>query len=117
MPDLPHELEGFVTALTRHQTRLRGLVRCLLFDPAQTEDVLQDTFIRLVTEAQAGRMPDNVRAWLYRVAANAAISRSRVPRGTCCLSYASLRGVGVNWDSNAVLICPNAATMARPPAS
>ncbi len=41
------------------------------------EDVLQDTFIRLIHEARAGRMPDKVRPWLYRVAANVAISRGR----------------------------------------
>ena len=46
-------------------------------DPEVAEDVLQETFIRLIREARAGRMPDNVRAWLYRVAANLAISRGR----------------------------------------
>jgi RNA polymerase sigma factor (sigma-70 family) len=46
-------------------------------DPEIAEDVLQETFIRLIREARAGRMPDNVRAWLYRVAANFAISRGR----------------------------------------
>ncbi len=46
-------------------------------DHEVAEDVLQDAFIRLIREARAGRMPDNVRAWLYRVAANLAISRGR----------------------------------------
>jgi RNA polymerase sigma-70 factor (ECF subfamily) len=46
-------------------------------DPDTAEDLLQDAFIRLIREARAGRMPDQVRPWLYRVAANAAISRSR----------------------------------------
>lgn len=46
-------------------------------DREAAEDLLQDTFIRLIREARAGRMPDEVRPWLYRVAANAAISRSR----------------------------------------
>jgi RNA polymerase sigma factor (sigma-70 family) len=46
-------------------------------DREVAEDVLQDTFIRLIREARAGRMPDNPRAWLYRVAANLAISRGR----------------------------------------
>jgi RNA polymerase sigma-70 factor (ECF subfamily) len=46
-------------------------------DPEVAEDLLQETFIRLIREARAGRMPDNVRAWLYRVAANLAISRGR----------------------------------------
>lgn len=46
-------------------------------DPDVAEDLLQDTFIRLVREARAGRMPEQVRPWLYRTAANAAIDRGR----------------------------------------
>ena len=46
-------------------------------DREAAEELLQDTFIRLIREGRAGRMPDDVRPWLYRVAANAAISRGR----------------------------------------
>ena len=46
-------------------------------DREAAEDLLQETFIRLITETRAGRPPEQVRAWLYRVAANAAISRGR----------------------------------------
>jgi len=52
---------------------LLGMTR----DPDVAEDVLQDTFLKLVREARAGRMPDEVRPWLYRTAANAAIDRGR----------------------------------------
>jgi RNA polymerase sigma-70 factor, ECF subfamily len=52
---------------------LAGMTR----DAEVAEDVLQDTFLRLVREARAGRMPDEVRPWLYRTAANAAIDRGR----------------------------------------
>lgn len=52
------------------------LVR-MTHDRDVAEELLQDTFIRLIREARAGRMPDEVRPWLYRVAANAAISRAR----------------------------------------
>jgi len=54
-------------------TFLIGMTR----DRDVAEDLLQDTFIRLIREARANRMPDDVRPWLYRVAANAAISRGR----------------------------------------
>jgi RNA polymerase sigma factor (sigma-70 family) len=57
------ELLAFLVGMTR--------------DPEVAEDLLQDTFVRLIREARAGRMPENVRAWLYRVAANAAIDRGR----------------------------------------
>ncbi len=57
------ELFAFLVGMTR--------------DDQVAEDILQDTFLRLIREARAGRMPDQVRAWLYRTAANAAIDRSR----------------------------------------
>jgi RNA polymerase sigma-70 factor (ECF subfamily) len=57
------ELFAFLVGMTR--------------DADAAEDVLQDTFLRLVREARAGRMPDQVRPWLYRAAANAAIDRGR----------------------------------------
>ena len=41
------------------------------------EDLLQEAFLRLTREVAAGRGPDNVRAWLYRVAANLTCSRGR----------------------------------------
>ena len=57
------ELYAFLVGMTR--------------DADTAEDVLQDTFLRLVREARAGRMPYDVRPWLYRTAANAAIDRGR----------------------------------------
>lgn len=41
------------------------------------EDLVQESFLRLIREVQAGRTPDNVRAWLYRVCTNLATSRGR----------------------------------------
>lgn len=46
-------------------------------DPEVAADVTQEAFIRLLTEAQAGRFPDNVGGWLYRTSANLVISRQR----------------------------------------
>lgn len=52
---------------------LRGLTR----DPEVASDLTQEAFLRLHVEVGAGRTPDDVRAWLYRVAANLAMSRGR----------------------------------------
>lgn len=57
------DLFGFLTNATR--------------DREVAEDLLQETFLRLVRETQAGRTPDNIRAWLYRVASNLVVSRAR----------------------------------------
>ena len=54
-----------------------GFLLRMTHDADEADDLVQETFIKLVREARAGRMPDDVRPWLYRVAANAAISRRR----------------------------------------
>jgi RNA polymerase sigma-70 factor (ECF subfamily) len=46
-------------------------------EPATAEDITQESFLRLTTEIQAGRAPDNIGAWLHRVAANLVASRGR----------------------------------------
>lgn len=46
-------------------------------DPELAEDVTQEAFVRLLTEARAGRFPDKAGAWLYRAATNLVISRAR----------------------------------------
>jgi RNA polymerase sigma factor (sigma-70 family) len=40
-------------------------------------DATQEAFARLLTEARAGRYPDNAAAWLYRTAKNVVISGAR----------------------------------------
>jgi RNA polymerase sigma-70 factor (ECF subfamily) len=49
------------------------------------EDLVQESFLRLIREVQAGRAPDNIRAWLYRVCSNLAMSRGR--RATVATRY------------------------------
>jgi len=60
-----------------HRGELFGFLVRMTRDGETAEELLQETFIRLIREARAGRMPDDVRPWLYRVAANSAISRGR----------------------------------------
>lgn len=60
-----------------HRVELFGFLIRMTRDREAAEDLVQEAFIRLIKEARAGRMPDAVRPWLYRVAANAAISRGR----------------------------------------
>jgi RNA polymerase sigma-70 factor (ECF subfamily) len=73
-----HPDELALTALYEaHRAELLGFLLRMTRDREAAEDLLQETFIRLIKEVRAGRAPDTVRPWLYRVAANAAISRSR----------------------------------------
>ena len=46
-------------------------------DRDAADDLVQETFLRLVKEFNAGRPPENVAAWLFRVCSNLATSRGR----------------------------------------
>jgi RNA polymerase sigma-70 factor, ECF subfamily len=60
-----HERELFTFAL--RATRDREIAA----------DLVQDAYLRLVSELRAGRRPERIRPWLYRVLTNLIVSRSR----------------------------------------
>ena len=66
-----------VAAWTDHHEEIFAFLVRTTRDTEVAEDLLQEAFLRLTREAREGRTPDNVRAWLYRVAANLATSRGR----------------------------------------
>jgi len=69
--------EKVAAAYRDHAAAIRGKALKLTRDPEAAADVTQEAFLRLFAEAQAGRMPDNVVAWLYRTSANLIASRAR----------------------------------------
>ena len=69
--------ERVAAAFRDHWAMVRGTALRSTHDPDVAADVAQDAFIRLLTEVNAGRAPDNVGAWLYRTSTNLAISRAR----------------------------------------
>jgi RNA polymerase sigma-70 factor (ECF subfamily) len=66
-----------VEAYRAFQRDIHSFLRAAMRDPEAADDLTQETFIRLVREVQQGRTPDNVRAWLYTVAAHLVTSRAR----------------------------------------
>jgi RNA polymerase sigma-70 factor (ECF subfamily) len=66
-----------MTAYEENQRRLMGFAYALTHDADVADDLVQETFLRLVKEHAAGRVPDNVSAWLFRVCANLVKSRGR----------------------------------------
>jgi RNA polymerase sigma-70 factor (ECF subfamily) len=64
-------------AYDEHERALYGFALGLTRSGTAAEDLVQESYLRLVREVQAGRTPDNVKAWLYRVCANLATSRGR----------------------------------------
>ena len=76
-------------ALIEHQAFLRALARGLLADPEAAEDVVQETWLAALTRAPAA--PDSLRAWLARVARNAALNLRRGERRRAARERASAR--------------------------
>jgi RNA polymerase sigma factor (sigma-70 family) len=57
--------------------RIRHHLLSMTRDPDLADDLVQEAFLRLIREVEAGRAPDNTSAWLYRTASNLAVSRAR----------------------------------------
>ena len=66
-----------VDAYATHHEELFSFLWSATRDRAAAEDLLQELFLRLIREERAGRMPERVRPWLYRVASNLVIDRGR----------------------------------------
>jgi RNA polymerase sigma-70 factor (ECF subfamily) len=70
--------QGIVAELfDRHAAGLYRLALTMLGDPDQAQDVVQDTFVRLIAHVEAGGALPSARGWLYTVAAHAARDRQR----------------------------------------
>ena len=71
-------LDAYITdAYESHASAVYGLALRTTRDPDLAADITQEAFLRLLTEGQRGRRPDNVGGWLYRTSSNLIISRAR----------------------------------------
>ena len=70
--------EAFViAAYEQYRDELQGHLLKFTRDPEAAADLVQEAYLKLLLEARGRDTPENVRAWLYRVALNAAVSRGR----------------------------------------
>jgi RNA polymerase sigma-70 factor, ECF subfamily len=79
----PIDVEHFscvARAWETHEKELRGYLRHRLADTAAADDLLQDVFVRAMRQGQGFCTLDNPRAWLFQVARNALIDRTRKSR-------------------------------------
>jgi RNA polymerase sigma factor (sigma-70 family) len=60
-----------------HHRELAAFIRGSERDARIAEDVLSETFLRLTEAVRRGRIPEQPRAWLYRVAANLVVDGGR----------------------------------------
>jgi RNA polymerase sigma-70 factor (ECF subfamily) len=74
----PDDVSTFVLATyDAHHRELANFVRGIERDRDTADDIVSESFVRLIEEVRRGRTPDQPRAWLHRVAANLAIDRGR----------------------------------------
>jgi RNA polymerase sigma-70 factor, ECF subfamily len=66
-----------VAAFDAYAGRLKAFALRAVGDVDAADDLVQDTFSRLVVEAQTKRLPDDIAAWLFRVCGNLIVSRGR----------------------------------------
>lgn len=67
---MPPALDAWIAA---HGAELRSHLRRMLGSDTDAEDVLQEVWLAATTSPPTERPGSNVRAWLYRVATNAAL--------------------------------------------
>ena len=82
LPEAPQE-QATVDALRlfeQHGTALYRFCRCTLRRTDEAEDVVQETFLKLLQHLRDSGDSTNLRAWLYTVAANACRDRLRTRR-------------------------------------
>jgi RNA polymerase sigma-70 factor (ECF subfamily) len=75
--DADRRADFVMAAYDENQRKLTSFAYALTRDADAADDLVQETFLRLVKEHAAGREPENVTAWLYRVCSNLATSRGR----------------------------------------
>jgi RNA polymerase sigma-70 factor, ECF subfamily len=64
-------------AYEAYHDQLQGYLVSLTHDREVAEDIVQETFTRLLREERAGRAPEHTRAWLFQVSRNLVTSRGR----------------------------------------
>ena len=72
-----HDADAFELLFRRYFPRVSRQVMQLLGNPAETEEVVQEVFLALYEKAQTFRGEAAFSTWLYRLTANAALSRLR----------------------------------------
>ena len=65
------------TLFETYHDRIYGYIRRLVRDPAEAEDLTQETFLRAYRRRDSLRDPEAVRGWLYRIASHACLDRLR----------------------------------------
>ena len=71
------DLDAFTELVARHEKPLWGFLRRLVGDDASAQDLLQETFLRVVKNRTQWRPDAKFSTWLYTIAHNLCIDHAR----------------------------------------
>src|SRR5262245_33889399 len=71
------ELAAFSELVARHEKPLWNFLRRLVNDPATAEDLLQETFMRVVKSAGSWKPEAKFSTWLFTIARNLCVDHAR----------------------------------------
>lgn len=66
-----------MTAYQAYAERLKGFAYAAVHDDAAADDLVGETFLRLIIQVRAGVVPTNIPGWLFRVCGNLVVSGGR----------------------------------------
>jgi RNA polymerase sigma-70 factor (ECF subfamily) len=71
------DVRAFEVLLQRHRKPVYNFILRFCHDPAQAEDLLQDTFLRVIKGAEGYEKQAKFTTWLYTIARNLCVDASR----------------------------------------
>ena len=74
------EVRAFEVLLTRHRKPVFNFLLRSVLDPAQAEDLLQETFLRVIKGSETYEQQARFKTWLYTIARNLCVDASRRAR-------------------------------------
>ncbi len=96
--------EGFELLMVRYQKPLYYLVRSMVMNREEAEDITQQAFIRAFTRINRLRKPERFRSWLFSIGVNLARDHIRQRRSQVALE---------DWDQADRSADPERIAMAR----
>ena len=71
-PETQHQ--GFSLLVKKYQEKIYGLIRKMVIDHADADDLTQEVFIKVFQHFDQFRGDSQLYTWIYRIAANASLS-------------------------------------------
>jgi RNA polymerase sigma factor (sigma-70 family) len=111
------DLNALSELITRYQNRLYRYLLRIVRQPAEAEDLFQQTWLRVVEKIRSFDASRNFDAWLFTLARNLAIDHLRRIRPQTSTSHSPTAGIAKPWRTGfQVKTTRRSITLSRPSA-